>query len=329
MKKTTSKHVTLENNDEALFVMGEQDKNLKNIERHFGVKIYYSQNPVTGAFSLEIKGMKKNIHSAFNEILCLKRDFSAENTNRQQEKNSKTVQQPVQERVINGFKSEKIVYTTYSGRKIRPLSPHQETYVNSIFHHDLVLAIGPAGTGKTFLAVACALSMLDSGKVERIVLTRPVVEAGEKLGFLPGDLYEKVNPYLKPLYDAFYFMLGPERFRRYRDEETIEIVPLAYMRGRTLEDAFIILDEAQNTLPEQMKMFLTRLGFNSQAVVTGDVTQIDLENKLVSGLVLSRQILSNIKEIGFVSFSEEDVVRHRLVKKIIKAYEEWEVRVKG
>ena len=183
---------------------------------------------------------------------------------------------------------------------------------------------GPAGTGKTFVAVAAALAALEKNLVSRIVLTRPVVEAGEKLGFLPGDLYEKTNPYLKPLYDAFYNMLGPERFQEFRDEEIIEIVPLAYMRGRTLDDAFIILDEAQNTTTEQMKMFLTRMGISSQAVVTGDVTQIDLPDKAASGLVVAQEILDGIPEIAFINFTEEDIVRHALVKTIIRAYTEWE-----
>ncbi|MHB9156130.1 MAG: PhoH family protein [Endomicrobiales bacterium] len=214
------------------------------------------------------------------------------------------------------------VYVTFQGKHIKPRSEHQKKYIDFSHKYDLVIAIGPAGTGKTFLAVACALEALQMGKVSRIVLTRPVVEAGERLGFLPGDLYEKINPYLKPLYDAFYFMLGPEKFRFLRDEETIEIVPLAYMRGRTIEDAFMILDEAQNTTSEQMKMFLTRLGANSQAIVTGDVTQIDLEPKNKSGLVMAERLLSDVEGIKITHFTEEDVVRHGLVKKIIKAFEE-------
>jgi Phosphate starvation-inducible protein PhoH, predicted ATPase len=171
------------------------------------------------------------------------------------------------------------VYMTFQGKPVKPRSEHQKKFIEYAHKFDMVFAVGPAGTGKTFLAVALALEALQRGKITRIVLTRPVVEAGERLGFLPGDLYEKINPYLKPLYDAFYTMLGPEKFRFMRDEDTIEIVPLAYMRGRTLENAFMILDEAQNTTVEQMKMFLTRMGQNSRVVVTGDVTQIDLEAK--------------------------------------------------
>ncbi len=189
---------------------------------------------------------------------------------------------------------------------------------------DIIFGIGPAGTGKTYLAAACALRLLRSGKVHRVILTRPIVEAGEKLGFLPGDVSEKVHPYLKPLYDAFYSLLGPEKFRDLRQEEVIETVPLAYMRGRTLEKAFIILDEAQNTLPEQMKMFLTRMGLGSRMVVTGDVTQIDLREKEKSGLVLIKDILKKVPGVKFVHFTGKDVSRHPLVKEILAAYDSWE-----
>jgi len=217
-----------------------------------------------------------------------------------------------------------VVYLTERGKEIKPKTLQQKVYVDAIRSCDIVFSIGPAGTGKTYLACACALQALKEERVERIILTRPVVEAGEKLGFLPGDLYEKINPYLHPLYDAFYSMIGPEKFQRYRKEEIIEIIPLAYMRGRTLDDAFIVLDEAQNTTPDQMKMLLTRLGFNAQAVVTGDITQVDLEDKKSSGLVQVQGILRKIKGIKFIYFTEADVIRHRLVKKIITAYEEYE-----
>jgi phosphate starvation-inducible PhoH-like protein len=331
-KHSSSKRLSLKSPDEALFVIGEQDRRLRDIEGRLGVRVFYEQDKETGEFTLNIKGNASNVNRAFNELLDLKKRYVAvapallRRTAFPEFQGAPAGQicRAAQEAPRAG--EEKVIYTSYSGKKVIPLSPHQEVYINAIKTHDLVIGIGPAGTGKTFLAVACALSMLDAGKVERIVLTRPVVEAGEKLGFLPGDLYEKVSPYLKPLYDSFHFMLGSEKFRKYRDEEIIEIVPLAYMRGRTLEDAFIILDEAQNTLLEQMKMFLTRLGLNSQAVVTGDITQIDLEHKTISGLVTSEQILSEIKDIAFINFSEEDVVRHRLVREIIRAYEKWERR---
>jgi len=185
---------------------------------------------------------------------------------------------------------------------------------------DLVVSIGPAGTGKTFLACVQAVRCLERGEIERVILTRPLVEAGEKLGFLPGDLYEKVNPYLKPLYDAFYTLVGPAKFQRYRKDEAVEVVPLAYMRGRTLDDAFIILDEAQNASSGQMQMFLTRLGFNSKAVITGDITQVDLDKHQVSGLIEIQEVLKGIDGVEFVYFSKSDVVRHQLVKRIIDAY---------
>jgi phosphate starvation-inducible PhoH-like protein len=196
--------------------------------------------------------------------------------------------------------------------------------------YDMVFAIGPAGTGKTFLAVAQEIKLLKENKISRIVLTRPIVEAGEKLGFLPGDFYEKVNPYLTPLFDAFYTLIGPHHFTKYRSEGIIDIIPLAYMRGRTLDDAFVILDEAQNTTLEQMKMFLTRLGSGSKAVITGDITQIDFENKKSSGLVLATEILCSITQIKFINFTEKDVLRHGIVRKIIGAFEKWEKKqVKG
>ena len=193
-------------------------------------------------------------------------------------------------------------------------------------NNDIVFGIGPAGTGKTYLAMAMAIAALKSKQVSRIILTRPAVEAGEKLGFLPGDLQEKVDPYLRPLYDALFDILGLEVYERYRERGIIEIAPLAYMRGRTLDDAFIILDEAQNTSPEQMKMFLTRLGFSSRAVVTGDITQIDLPRRRFSGLEEVRTVLVGIDGIEFVYFSDQDVVRHELVQRIIRAYERFDAR---
>ncbi|MBI4064682.1 MAG: PhoH family protein [Elusimicrobia bacterium] len=218
------------------------------------------------------------------------------------------------------------VYVTHINKPIMAKSDNQRQYVQAMKNNDLVIAFGPAGTGKTFLAVAYGLRCLKEGKVSRIVLTRPVVEAGEKLGFLPGDLYEKVYPYLKPLYDAFFMMLGPEKFKALQVTETIEIVPLAYMRGRTLEDAFIILDEAQNTTQTQMKMFLTRMGRGSKIVITGDTTQIDLENKKLSGLEVTESILNGIPGVVFIKLNEQDVVRHDIVRHVIRAYEEWENR---
>lgn len=218
------------------------------------------------------------------------------------------------------FKGE--ITTTYRGKPIVPKTLGQRHYVTTIRKKDIVFGIGPAGTGKTYLAVVCAVSALKEGRIKRILLTRPAVEAGESLGFLPGDLQEKVDPYLRPLYDALHDMLGPDGVNKALERGMIEIAPLAYMRGRTLDDSFIILDEAQNTTPEQMKMFLTRLGFGSRMVITGDVTQIDLPKGKKSGLIEAQRILRNIEEIGIVQFSEQDVVRHALVQKIIMAYQQ-------
>jgi phosphate starvation-inducible PhoH-like protein len=214
------------------------------------------------------------------------------------------------------------VYITSQKRPITPKGLAQKKYIDAIRKFDIVFSIGPAGTGKTYLAMAMAVSLLAKGHVNRIVLTRPAVEAGESLGFLPGDLYEKVNPYLRPLYDALHDMMRYEKASRLIEQGAIEVAPLAFMRGRTLNDSFVILDEAQNTTSEQMKMFLTRLGFSSKAVITGDITQIDLPDGKVSGLVQAQAILQNIEGIRFVLFSKKDVVRHRLVQDIIKAYED-------
>ena len=200
-------------------------------------------------------------------------------------------------------------------------TPHQLEYLKAILEHDVTFGVGPAGTGKTYLAVACAVDALERDAVKRIVLTRPAVEAGERLGFLPGDLAQKVDPYLRPLYDALYDLLGFDRTQKMFEKQAIEIAPLAYMRGRTLNHAFVILDEAQNSTAEQMKMFLTRIGFYSKAVITGDVTQVDLPQGKASGLREARRILSHVPEIGFVTFDEKDVVRHPIVQKIVAAYE--------
>jgi phosphate starvation-inducible PhoH-like protein len=206
-------------------------------------------------------------------------------------------------------------------RRVNPKSVNQRRYLDAIDQHDIVFGVGPAGTGKTYLAMAQAVGYLVAKKVSRIILARPAVEAGERLGFLPGDLQEKINPYLRPLYDALFDMMDAERAGRLIERGTIEVAPLAFMRGRTLNDAFVILDEAQNTTSEQMKMFLTRLGFGSKAVVTGDITQIDLPNARLSGLVEALRIVKDVEGIGFVYFDDKDVVRHRLVQQIVKAYE--------
>ncbi len=208
----------------------------------------------------------------------------------------------------------------HRGKKISPKTVNQKRYVDAMRRHTVTFAIGPAGTGKTYLAMALAVAALSNREVGRIILTRPAVEAGERLGFLPGDVLAKVDPYLRPLYDALYDMLDPDRLSAYMEKGTIEVAPLAFMRGRTLNDSFIILDEAQNTSPEQMQMFLTRLGFGSKIVVTGDVTQIDLPREQASGLIQVQDILGSIDGIGFIRFGHEDVVRHKLVQRIVEAY---------
>ena len=208
----------------------------------------------------------------------------------------------------------------HRGKKISPKTVNQKRYVDAIRRHTVTFAIGPAGTGKTYLAMALAVAALSDREVGRIILTRPAVEAGERLGFLPGDMLAKVDPYLRPLYDALYDMLDPDRLAAYMEKGTIEVAPLAFMRGRTLNDSFIILDEAQNTSPEQMQMFLTRLGFGSKVVVTGDVTQIDLPREQASGLIQVQDILGSIEGIAFIRFGHEDVVRHKLVQRIVEAY---------
>ena len=216
-----------------------------------------------------------------------------------------------------------VICITAKGKPLKPKTLGQQKYVEAIRKNTITMGIGPAGTGKTYLAVAMAVKAFLAQEVNRIVLTRPAVEAGEKLGFLPGDLQNKVDPYLRPLYDALFDMLGAENFQKYQERGNIEVAPLAYMRGRTLDDSFIILDEAQNTTPEQMKMFLTRLGFNSKAIITGDVTQIDLPDAKRSGLVEASKILRDIPDIAICRFSEKDVVRHKLVQDIIRAYEKY------
>jgi phosphate starvation-inducible PhoH-like protein len=224
--------------------------------------------------------------------------------------------------VCEVFKGD--VYATSGKRTISPKSLNQREYLDAIRESDLTFGVGPAGTGKTYLAVAMAVGALLRREVKRIVLTRPAVEAGEKLGFLPGDMAQKINPYLRPLYDALHDMIDFERVQEYQETGVIEVAPLAFMRGRTLNDAYIILDEAQNTTPEQMKMFLTRLGFGSRAVVTGDITQIDLPRHAQSGLLHARKILDGVKGVRYVLFDEKDVVRHPLVGRIVQAYERHE-----
>jgi phosphate starvation-inducible protein PhoH and related proteins len=319
-----TKRLGLQDQEEAFLIFGQHDKNLKELERRFGVQIFLKPGSAdqNEGLALAVRGKPRAVEQAVATLMEMKR-----NAGRSRQKGHKVeaLEVPGHE-TPSGPLSADTVFVTVTGRSIHPQTTQQKAYVEALRDYEIVIAIGPAGTGKTFLAVAMAMAAFQSGRVSRIVLTRPVVEAGERLGFLPGDFYEKVHPYLKPLYDAFYGMVGPERFRQMREEESIEIVPLAYMRGRTLEDAFIILDEGQNTTPSQMKMFLTRMGNGSRVVITGDVTQIDIEKKNESGLLHVQDVLKNVQGISFVRFTQEDVVRHGLVRKIIVAYDVWENR---
>ncbi|TCS94760.1 PhoH family protein [Hazenella coriacea] len=308
--------IRLRDQAEALSLFGPHDTFLKQIETHTSAKIlsrgeelviigsFKEVDALEHLFQVLLKLIRKGITLTERDILYAHR----------------LAMQGQAEELLDLF--HEVIGTTHKGKPIRVQSLGQRHYITAIKKADIVFGIGPAGTGKTFLAVVMAVTALKSNKVKKIVLTRPAVEAGENLGFLPGDLQEKVDPYLRPLYDGLYTMLGTEQVTKMMERGLIEIAPLAYMRGRTLEDSFVILDEAQNTTPEQMKMFLTRLGFGSKMVVTGDVTQIDLPRGKKSGLREAQRILSQIPEIRFVFLGQEDVVRHTLVQKIIDAYED-------
>jgi len=298
---------------ETLF--GSYDENLRQLESTFGVRIS------TQGHDLLVEGApadEARVERTVNKLTALMREgYRVANGD------VKTAAQLVSENADVDLKDFLVKGPARAAgkRQIAPKSVNQRRYLDAIDEHDIVFGVGPAGTGKTYLAMAQAVSFLLQKKVSRIILARPAVEAGEKLGFLPGDLQEKVNPYLRPLYDALYDMLEVERVERLLERGNVEIAPLAFMRGRTLNDSFVILDEAQNTTSEQMKMFLTRLGFGSKAVVTGDITQIDLPTGKASGLVEAMKIVSGVEGISFVHFDDRDVVRHKLVQQIVKAYE--------
>jgi phosphate starvation-inducible PhoH-like protein len=298
---------------ETLF--GSYDENLRQLENTFGVRIRTQGSDllVEGAPDAEVR-VERTVSQLSN---LLREGYRVSNGD------VKTAAQLVSENGDIELRDYFVRGATRSaGRKqVAPKSVNQRRYLEAIDQHDIVFGIGPAGTGKTYLAMAQAVAYLLQKKVTRIILARPAVEAGEKLGFLPGDLQEKVNPYLRPLYDALYDMLDTEKVERLLERGTVEIAPLAFMRGRTLNDSFVILDEAQNTTSEQMKMFLTRLGFGSKAVVTGDITQIDLPTGKASGLVEAMKVVSQVEGISFIHFDERDVVRHKLVQQIVKAYE--------
>ncbi len=296
-------------------LFGPREENIKYLKKYFNIRA-----SIRGTY-LTLMGSAKDIEDAgkvINELQAIiKKGFSLHHSDID---HAVRFVSHAQHATVEVGKDQ--IYIAASKKVIAPKTSNQRIYVDAMRKHDMVIGIGPAGTGKTYLAMAMALSAYYRKEVSRIVLTRPAIEAGEKLGYLPGTMYEKVNPYLRPLYDALYDMVDMERAARLIERGVIEIAPLAFMRGRTLNDAFIILDEAQNTATEQMKMFLTRLGFSSKTVITGDVTQIDLPDKKTSGLVEVQSVLKGIKGIKFVYFAGKDVVRHALVQKIIKAYEE-------
>jgi len=314
--KAAATHFSL-GNQEAAVLYGLQDENLKFLESHLGAKI------VARGGDIAISGNQEDIELAAAVINQLIELIKAGNVITIPDINY--CLQAVMEGKHHNLTDllNQVIMATARGKQIKAKTIGQHNYVQAIKNHDITFGIGPAGTGKTYLAVVLAVAALKNKEVNRIILTRPAVEAGEKLGFLPGDLQDKVDPYLRPLYDGLYDVLGIETAQRYMDKSVIEIAPLAYMRGRTLDDSFIILDEAQNTTPEQMKMFLTRIGFGSKAVITGDVTQVDLPRNSNSGLVVVQRILKGIKGISFQYLTQADVVRNPVVQRIIMAYEEY------
>lgn len=311
--------INVDRMEQAVSLFGSFDENIRQIEREFSVSVVSrgSELKVTGE---EPENVQKGVR-AVNGLLTL--------INRGEALSDQNVRYVLS--LVNDGNEDKLeqmaadcVCITSKGKPVKPKTLGQKKYIETIKKNTITLGVGPAGTGKTYLAVAMAVTAFRAKEINRIILTRPAVEAGEKLGFLPGDLQSKVDPYLRPLYDALFDMLGAENFQKHQERGDIEVAPLAYMRGRTLDDSFIILDEAQNTTTEQMKMFLTRLGFNSKMVVTGDITQIDLPDGKRSGLKEAIKVLKNIEDIGVVRFNEKDVFRHRLVQDIIKAYEKQE-----
>ena len=305
----------IEKIEQVLILFGNADQNAKIIEEHFGVHL------VCRGTEVKITGESEAVSKAQRTVDTLLAMIAKDGTLSEQNVRYviTLVEQGSEQSMVQMNNS--CIAVTVKGKPVKPKTLGQKKYTDAIQNNTITFGIGPAGTGKTYLAVAMAVRAFRDEQVSRIILTRPAVEAGEKLGFLPGDLQDKVDPYLRPLYDAMFDMMGPENFQRNMEKGCIEVAPLAYMRGRTLDDSFIILDEAQNTTPEQMKMFLTRLGFNSKAIVTGDVTQIDLPNAGRSGLIEAVKVLKNIDDIAIMRLTEKDVVRHKLVQDIITAYE--------
>lgn len=318
----SEKSVQIDNFQYMMELFGNFDENVKMIEDSLEVDIIARGNEV------KIKGGEERVKLAerlINNLIGMLQ--KGEQLDAQSISYAIGLVMAGHEEKIKDLGSE-VICLTHRGKQIRSKTLGQKNYIEAMKKCDIVFSIGPAGTGKTYLAIAMAVSAMRNREVSRIILTRPAVEAGEKLGFLPGDLQDKVDPYLRPLYDALYDILGGETYMKYRERGVIEVAPLAYMRGRTLDDSFIILDEAQNTTPEQMKMFLTRMGFGSKIVVTGDITQIDLPTGKNSGLVEATKILKGIKGLDIVYLSEKDVVRHHMVQKIVLAYDRYNAKKK-
>ncbi len=310
------KIITLTSNHDLQLIFGKHDQNLKLIESELGIQIFRVQE------GLRVVGNEEKIHRASGLLEYLAGFVeNGQEVKRYDIIYALKLAEPSQGVDFQRLSKRKIPVAAKKGSVVTPKTKGQVEYVEMIKQHDIVFGIGPAGTGKTYLAMAMAVNALQKGLVRRIILTRPAIEAGESLGFLPGDMVEKVSPYLRPLYDALYDMIEAERVEQYAEKGIIEVAPLAFMRGRTLNDAFVILDEAQNCTSDQMKMFLTRLGFDSKAVITGDVTQSDLPSGEEPGLVSAQRILKNVEGIKFAYLTGEDVVRHELVQRIIEAYE--------
>jgi len=331
-KVLAEERIDLGSYDEKFYaVVGRGDENVKFFTKFFDVRI------VPRGTELIVKGEEEKVRTFVNFLKAVLKRLQHEPLTAQEVrqyareflKSTEAYEIEEQEGKTEEELEEEVILITHRKKAIVPKTKTQKLYVDAIKHKDIVFGIGPAGTGKTYLAMAMALASLKEGKVNKIILTRPAVEAGEKLGFLPGTIAEKVHPYLTPLYDALYDMVDYDKANYMLERNIIEIAPLAFMRGRTLNDAFIILDEAQNATREQMKMFLTRIGFGSKAVITGDITQIDLPKKKESGLVEALEVLKGIEGIDFVFFKQEDVVRHPIVAKIINAYEEYEKKKQG
>lgn len=311
----TEKIINIDRMEHAITLFGSFDENIKLIEKEYSVSV------INRGSDLKVSGDGESVNKAIRVIDSLMSVINrGESLNEQSVRYCMSLVEENNEHKIESLIGDCICLNA-KGKPIKPKTLGQKSYCSAIKNNTITIGVGPAGTGKTYLAVAMAVNLFRAKEVNRIILTRPAVEAGEKLGFLPGDLQQKIDPYLRPLYDALFDMLGTETYQKYVERGNIEVAPLAYMRGRTLDDSFIILDEAQNTSPEQMKMFLTRLGFNSKMVINGDITQIDLPNGLRSGLKDAIRVLKNVNDIAYIRFNEKDVVRNKLVQDIIRAYE--------